>query len=228
MKGTTAAEAERERAAVVRISGLDASAIVRKPAANRNARAPLLDDDPPSGRHEADARAIVAQSIDRLGDQANTAATIKDLFEIAVSLAIETGLDGTAETRALVGKLEAKHAAELAAHRTELAELKLALTEARCEVREMRSIQESARTLSRGEQGVAGPRGSPGPSGARGDRGERGEAGARAASFLVNPGDYSAALLLSDGSPGAQLRLRPLFERFAEEIASEDAEAGAD
>ena len=33
---------------------------------------------------------------------------------------------------------------------------------------------------------------------------------------------YLASLVLSDGLPAAVLRLRPMFERFAEEIAAED------
>ena len=114
-----------------------------------------------------------------------------------------------------------------AALRVELAEVRAALAEARAEVRELKIIQEGMRTASRGERGVDGARGVPGRDGQPGPigpRGEKGEFGAWAASFLVNPADYSAALLLSDGSPGAQLRMRPLFEAFAEEIAASDDE----
>jgi hypothetical protein len=38
----------------------------------------------------------------------------------------------------------------------------------------------------------------------------RGEPGAKAAGFIVNVSEYSAALVLSDGTPAAQLRLRPM------------------
>ena len=78
-----------------------------------------------------------------------------------------------------------------------------------------------------GERGVDGARGVPGRDGVqgpRGERGEKGESGARAASFLVNPADYSAALILSDGSSGARLAMRPLFEAFAQELADADEE----
>ena len=46
--------------------------------------------------------------------------------------------------------------------------------------------------------------------------------GRRAAGFVLNVQEYSASLVLSDGLPAAVLRLRPMFERFAEEIAAED------
>jgi hypothetical protein len=115
-----------------------------------------------------------------------------------------------------------------AALRVEIAELKAALAEARAETRELKTIQESMRTASRGEKGQTGARGVPGRDGQpgpQGPRGEKGESGARAASFLVNPAEYSAALILSDGSPGAQLRMRPLFKRFAEETNGDGDEA---
>ena len=109
--------------------------------------------------------------------------------------------------------------------RTELAELKAALAESRAEVRELKLVQENMRTASRGERGVDGARGVPGRDGQQGPpgpRGEKGEPGAKAAGFILNAPEYSASLVLSDGTPAAQLRLRPLFEAFAAEIAADD------
>ena len=140
-------------------------------------------------------------------------------------------IGGTVETSFRHGDYLAKKLRELrreaadaqAALRTEIAELKLALTEARCEVREMRAIQENARIASRGEQGLVGPRGIPGPPGPMGVRGEKGEAASRPAGFLVNPTEYSATLISSDGAPGgAVLHLRSMFELFAQEIAADE------
>ena len=74
----------------------------------------------------------------------------------------------------LQGRLKSRFAELEAAHREEVAALKLTVTELRCELREMRAIQESARIASRGEAGPMGPRGIPGPPGPAGARGEKG------------------------------------------------------
>ena len=88
----------------------------------------------------------------------------------------------------------------------------------------MKAIQESARIASRGEQGLVGPRGIPGPpSNILGPRGEKGDPASRPIGFVVNPEDFSASLVMSDGSPsGAVLRLRSMFEVFAAQIAEDD------
>jgi hypothetical protein len=86
----------------------------------------------------------------------------------------------------------------------------------------LKLIQESMRTASRGERGETGPRGVQGTQGPVGPAGPRGEPAPRPAGFIVNPTDYSAVLASSDGSGGPVLRLRPLFEAFATEIADDD------
>ena len=113
----------------------------------------------------------------------------------------------------------------LAENREQILELKTALVEARHEVRELKLIQESMRIANRGERGVDGARGVPGRDGQpgpAGPQGPKGESGARAAGFILNVPEYSASLVLSDGSPAAVLRLRPMFEAFAEATAAED------
>lgn len=211
----------------------DASAIARKPLPDGR-RPPLGltilddpdDDAPPPGRsNEATARAIVGESIERLGEAANNAATVRDIFELGIAMALELSFDAREFACELVRKLKAEMADGQGTQRSEIAELKLTITELRCELREMRAIQEQARALSRGEQGIIGPRGIPGPPGPAGQRGERGDAGPRPAGFVLDVAGYSATLVSSDGASSARLALRPLFEKFAEEIASDDEAA---
>ena len=54
----------------------------------------------------------------------------------------------------------------------------------------------------RGEKGVQGP------------RGERGPSGPGIARWLIDRRDYTAKPVLSDGSEGAEINLRELFEQF--------------
>ncbi len=80
------------------------------------------------------------------------------------------------------------------------------------------------RTASRGERGEAGARGVPGrDSIVPGPRGEKGDPASRPVGFVVDPEDFSASLVMRDGSPsGAVLRLRSMFEVFAAQIAEDD------
>jgi hypothetical protein len=191
---------------------------------------PVADDDPAasaaSERNAADEPEDIERGpfYDLLAFDEDHLAAPARVFSLYVGIngVCSVGLDGFRRNKKRIDDIEAK----ADALRTEIAELKLALTEARCEVREMRPIQENARTLSRGEQGIAGPRGIPGPQGARGERGERGAAGLAAAGFVLDVEGYAATLVSSDGSPSARLAMRPLFERFAEEIAASDDSEG--
>jgi hypothetical protein len=58
-----------------------------------------------------------------------------------------------------------------------------------------------------------------GPQGARGDRGERGAAGASLIQWKLDDEKYVAIPVMSDGSHGPPLELRPLFERFHNEAS---------
>jgi hypothetical protein len=115
-----------------------------------------------------------------------------------------------------------------AAHRKEIAELKLLLTEARCELREMRAIQESARVLSRGEQGLIGPRGVSGSQGPIGPRGEAGPAGLPAPSIAgwePRVEQYQLVPVYSTGERGPPASLRAFFEQYdAQTNGADDAE----
>jgi hypothetical protein len=63
----------------------------------------------------------------------------------------------------------------------------------------------------------AGRAGKPGPKGERGEpgpRGERGLPGQAVLSWQIDPERYHARPLMSDGSEGPALELRPLFEQY--------------
>ena len=115
--------------------------------------------------------------------------------------------------------------------RSEIAELKLALTEARCEVREMRAIQESARIASRGEAGVAGPRGIPGSQGPTGPRGERGERGVPAVAIAGwEPRSERFEVVPPTGERGPPINLLSLFQAYdsaVSDIEDRDLESAA-
>jgi hypothetical protein len=69
---------------------------------------------------------------------------------------------------------------------------------------------------------MRGARGRQGPSGARGLmglRGERGEAGPAIKSWQIDRARYVATPIMSDGSTGPALELRPLFEQFYAEAS---------
>ncbi|MEY9182350.1 hypothetical protein [Bradyrhizobium sp. USDA 313] len=53
-----------------------------------------------------------------------------------------------------------------------------------------------------------------GPQGSRGERGERGSSGATIASWRIEPADYTATPVMTDGTEGPPLELRRLFDQF--------------
>jgi hypothetical protein len=147
---------------------------------------------------------------------------MEEVFTYGLGAALEFSFGEGDTIRERLRNMRKEMADAQSAHRSEIAELKAALTEARGELAAMRMVQEAARTLNRGEAGVMGPRGVPGPPGPAGARGERGEAGVKAAGFVLDVAGYSATQVSSDGAPAARLALRPMFEQFAAEIAAED------
>ena len=149
---------------------------------------------------------------------------MEEVFTYGLGVALEASFEDGDTIRARLRTIRKEMADAQSAHRSEIAELKAALTEARGEIAAMRSIQEAARTLSRGEAGPAGPRGAPGAQGPMGPAGARGDPGVRAAGFVLDVAGYAATLVSSDGAPAARLAMRPMFEQFAREIADEDDE----
>jgi Collagen triple helix repeat (20 copies) len=79
---------------------------------------------------------------------------------------------------------------------------------------------------SRGDRGPPGPPGAPGERGLKGERGERGLIGPRGepaptiTGWRLDRASYTAVPVLSNGSEGAPLDLRGLFEQFFNEVAS--------
>jgi hypothetical protein len=155
-------------------------------------------------------------------------AAIRDIFEgLELPLALifderDAVSRGFKELRALIAELRS-------AHREEVAELRLALTEARCEVREMKAVQESARAQSRGERGEQGVRGIPGPqgdTGRAGPKGPKGEQGPTSKLVAWEPdvAAFSIAAIYADGKRGVSANLRPFFEQYDQSTRGDDDE----
>jgi hypothetical protein len=186
-----------------------------KPIHDDNEQAPGHDRLDTNGERQA--HQIVASSVSRLSTAALDAPiTWRSAFEDILETALAGVFDGDEAVFKCVTKLRERVSELEGTHRNELAELRLALTEARCEIREMKAIQENARTLSRGEQGVAGPRGIPGPPGeARvGPAGPRGEPAPMIAAWEPDAARFVLTPVHSDGSRGVPQNLRSLFEAY--------------
>jgi hypothetical protein len=100
----------------------------------------------------------------------------------------------------------------------------------------LRQILENLRITQRGERGVDGDRGPPGRDGRdgvgqigpRGEPGPPGKAAPTIAAWATDDDAFSATPILSDGSNGAVLRLRGMFEAYNEQVDASDASAQAD
>jgi hypothetical protein len=197
------------------------------------------DDGPAEGFHpdsprpptkgERQANEIVASSVAMLSAEALAAPiTWRHAFEDILATAFAGVFDGDDAVHACVVKLREQVAELKAAQRNEIAELKLALTEARCEIREMKMIQENARTLSRGEQGVSGPRGVPGaqgPIGPAGPQGQKGEGASMIVAWEPTPERYWLTPVYSTGDKGVPANLTSLFEQYNRATEADDEES---
>jgi hypothetical protein len=140
-----------------------------------------------------------------------------------------TSIADTAHRKAKAGIAELRREA-----RSEISKLKAALIEARHEIRELKLIQESMRIANRGERGVDGARGVPGrdgqqgPIGPAGPVGPKGSDAPRLASWAIDDAAFAATPIMSDGSNGATLHCRGMFEEFNEQINAADADAERD
>jgi hypothetical protein len=79
------------------------------------------------------------------------------------------------------------------------------------------SVPWAAARSSRQALTLPGKRGQQGPRGERGEKGDRGPPGQSApliVSWIVEKASYSVLPVLSDGTEGPRLELRPLFEQF--------------
>jgi hypothetical protein len=184
------------------------------------APAPGADDDAsPRGCEPADSFSFhFADGKDQAYlANAVSAGFVYSYLDIIGGVIIELHNDDVDEINNLQDRLKRRFDDIESARRSEIAELRLALTEARCEIREMRAIQESARIASRGEAGLAGPRGIPGsqgPIGPRGEPGPQGEPAAMIAAWEPRVEQFQIVPVLSSGERGPPISLRPFFEMY--------------
>jgi hypothetical protein len=75
-------------------------------------------------------------------------------------------------------------------------------------------------------QGRPGRKGETGERGRRGERGEKGEIGPSIVSWQIDRERYRASPLMSNGTVGPMLELRPLFEQFLAKLTAESIEHG--
>jgi hypothetical protein len=124
--------------------------------------------------------------------------------------------------------------ADISELRLENARMAAKLAEATSKVSELSFVSERLRVEARGPAGERGERGRDGADGRRGEpglRGERGEPGKAAptiAGWSVDTDNFTAVAILSDGQTSGLLRLRPLFEAFADALNDADDVADAD
>ena len=68
-----------------------------------------------------------------------------------------------------------------------------------------------------GSQGISGPRGDRGPRGLTGEAGPKGEPGAVIVGWTPDYAAFKATPIMSDGSEGSPLDLRPFFQEFLDQ-----------
>jgi hypothetical protein len=104
------------------------------PAARRPlGLAPVPGDEPENDddRRYEEAQAIAASALECLGDKGQNPATVADIFELGVAMALDISFQGFDDTRKLVGAAEAQHAAEVQALKDQLTEMRVQLAELR-------------------------------------------------------------------------------------------------
>jgi hypothetical protein len=152
----------------------------------------------------------------------NSAATVDLLYE---------GLDAAAS---MVDTVNRKLKARIVELETENARARALTAELKSKLHEVDFIVERLRIEGKGPPGAKGDRGRDGRDGPRGEtglRGEQGEPGKPApaiAGWTIDTDNFTATPILSDGTMGAMLRLRPLFEAFADALNDADVAEEAD
>ena len=187
---------------------------------------PIGDDDKPAA-----APAFVSSGVPSVaaGLGAETLARAASMADVAEALdaAVAINLDGDAALGARIRELRSDNARL----ETELARLRAQFAEAKAEFAEAKHILERlqiTREGKRGERGPCGADGAPGPRGERGAKGDPGKAAPTITAWAIDADNFTAAPILADGSTGATLRLRPLFESFNDQINADDDAREAD
>ena len=159
--------------------------------------------------------------------------SVRESFD-GLEASLEATLDGDAAVHESAKKRDAEIRSDVARVELENARLKATVAELMAKVDTLTFISERLRVENAGPIGPAGPMGRDGHEGrpgARGERGARGEPGKAAPTITAGTLDsdnFTATPILSDGTTGATLRLRPLFEAFADALNDADAAEEAD
>jgi hypothetical protein len=109
--------------------------------------------------------------------------------------------------------------------KAENTELKLTLQTLRADIAELKAAQgimqhrvERLVVDRKGDPGERGPQGCDGRPGERGEAGAKGSDAKGIVSWEPDPEDFRVTPIMSDGTRGAPLKLRPLFERYHSEV----------
>jgi hypothetical protein len=151
------------------------------------------------------------------------AATLSDVA-VCLDAAIAMDSDGDKLFHEKISELRGENARL----ETEIARLRAQFAEAKAEFAEAKHILERlqiTREGKRGERGPCGADGAPGPRGEKGDRGERGASAPAVIEWRPDSETFSLQAILSDGSTGPMIALRPLFESYHNAVSwVEDAD----
>jgi hypothetical protein len=83
---------------------------------------------------------------------------------------------------------------------------------------EMAARRDAGKRAVKGEKGERGARGERGPAGPKGPAGKPAEPGLTIRSWQIDAARYRTSPLISNGSIGAMLELREMFEAFLAEV----------
>lgn len=221
-------EFEREARAVYAATGLT------WPPRDPSAMAPVIDDTEhaPTDDMAEDGSVILHDGFRFSFKDGMAPETLAQWVDVDLLYTLGNALISTVDVGAQKAKgLVADLRSEVARIELENARLKAAVSELTAKVETLTFISERLRLENKGAAGERGPMGRDGHDGARGQRGERGErgpAGPRITNFEADDEQFSVTLHTSDGRSGPTMRLRSLFERFAEEISDADLAAEHD
>jgi hypothetical protein len=146
------------------------------------------------------------------------------MFDALMGATLEVSNQRVDEINDLQDRLKAKFdSLEL-----ENAKLRASVGELTARVESLTFISERLRVENAGPVGQKGERGRDGREGARGEvglRGERGEPGKAAPTIVawtLDEANFTATPTMSNGTTGAVLHARPLFEAFAEALSDQE------
>jgi hypothetical protein len=197
------------------------------------------DGDPQNSRGSRLAREIVATATNNLSEAVLARPpTGHELWE-SLEMLLSVSMDGDDAVYACVKKLRVQIDEMKAAHRNEIAELKVASERERATIAELRAaiaelsakvgevsfVSERLRIDKRGPPGHQGARGADGREGARGERGERGPqgpAGLAVAAWEPLIDHFQIIPTYASGERGVPIPLRPFFDHYHQSVTDDD------